>query len=74
MAVVSIGKGPAEGRKQKNRKLSCESDESEQDGRAGQPIDEPRLRDRLHPGAGERDELAAEEEPVIPVPQRPENV
>ena len=69
MAIMSIGESTAEGRKQKNRKLSGESYESEQDGRACQPIDKPRLRHRLHPGAGERNELSAEEESVIPVPE-----
>ncbi|OGP54726.1 MAG: hypothetical protein A2Y65_11335 [Deltaproteobacteria bacterium RBG_13_52_11] len=67
MAIMPIGKSTAEGREQKNRKLSRECNESEQDCRARQPIDKPRLGHRLHPGAGERNELPAEEEPVIPM-------
>ena len=41
---------------------------------AGQAVDKPGLRDRLHPGAGQRDELAAEEELVVAVAKRVDGV
>jgi hypothetical protein len=73
MAIMPISKNTADGREQKNRKLSSEGNKAEQDGRAGQAIDKPRLRHRLHPGAGERNELPAEEEPIISILECPES-
>ena len=48
--------------------------DAEQGRRAGQAVDQPRLGDRLHPGADERDQLAAEEELVVAMPERAEKV
>ena len=73
MAIMPVSYSATDSRKQKNRKLSREGDESEQDRRTRQPIDEPGLCYRLHPGARERNELPAKEELEIPVPQRPED-
>jgi hypothetical protein len=48
-AIGVIGGDPADGREKKDGDLAGESDGAEQERRAGQPVDEPRLRDRLHP-------------------------
>src|SRR5262249_33642563 len=54
--------------------LPRERHQTEQRRRPRQPVDEPRLRDLLHPGAGERDQLTAEEQPVVAVAERAEEV
>ena len=53
--------------------LSRESDYAEQECRTRHAIDEPGLRDVLHPGADQRDELAAEEELEIAMAQGAEH-
>ena len=58
---------PPRVREEEDRDLAGETDQPQQDGRAGQPVDQPRLRHGLHPGADQRDELAAEEELEVPV-------
>ena len=47
-------------------------DDAEQQGRAGEPVDQPAGGDARDPGADERNALAAEEQPVVAVPERAE--
>jgi hypothetical protein len=54
--------------------LVREGDEAEEEGRTGQPVDEPAQRELLHPGPGQGDGLAEEEESVVPMPQCAEGV
>ncbi len=65
MAVGSIRRRPADRREEKDRDLGGERRHAEQRRRAGEPVHQPRLGDRLHPGAGERNQLSREEELVI---------
>src|SRR2546428_12724352 len=74
MAADAVGQGAADRREQENGNLASEGDESEERRRLREPVHQPRLRDLLHPGAGERDELAAEEELVVVVTERSEEV
>ena len=67
-AVTVREQSPQWGEKQ-YRNLSREPYQPQQQRGFGEPIDKPRLRNRLHPGANQRDDLAAEEQPVIAVPQ-----
>ena len=68
MTVVAVGNGSADGRQQKHGDLRRESDRAEQNGRTCQAVDQPGLRDTLHPGPDEGNELAAEKQPKIAVP------
>ena len=68
-AIVPVGDGAAERSQQEDRNLARKSDKAQQHRRAGQPVDEPGLRHGLHPRADQRDELPAEEQPVVPVPK-----
>jgi len=70
--IDPVGKHASQrGEQHGRRELQCEHD-SELDGRPAQQQDEPRLADRLHPGADQADDLAREIELVVPVPQRAE--
>ena len=64
--IRAIRHDAAERRQQKDRNLARESDQAEKRRGAREPVDQPRLRDGLHPGADEGDELAREEETIIP--------
>ena len=46
-----------------------QSDQTEQNNRAGQTINQPALRDRQHPRPDERDELPGKEKLKVLVPQ-----
>ena len=70
-AVVAIGRDPAQWGKKKYRDLTGKSHRPQQQRRTRQPIDQPRLRHALHPGADQRDQLAAEEELEVAMTQRP---
>ena len=72
MAVVAIGHNPADRRQQENGNLADECDHAKQQGRAGKPVNQPVLGDVLHPGAHQRDKLAAKEELKISMAQRPD--
>jgi len=65
LPVHAVRDDAAERRQEEDRHLAGEPDEPEQRGGSGQPVDQPRLRDHLHPGADERDELPGEEEAVV---------
>ncbi len=70
MSAVTVREHAPHRRQQKDRDLPRKAYQPEQQRRPREPVDEPRLRDRLHPGADHRDDLAAEEQPVVAVPQR----
>src|SRR6185503_10474918 len=59
---------------QQARDLARESHQPEQHRRAREPVHEPAQRDLLHPGAGQGDDLTAQEQPEVAVPQRAEAV
>ena len=52
-----------------SRDLRREPDGAEQRGRSGEPVDQPGLRHRLHPGADERDQLSRDEETIVGRPE-----
>ena len=68
--IVAIGQGAAEGRQHEHRNLSGEAHCPQQHRGARKAVDQPGLRDGLHPGAGQRDELPAKEQAKIAMPQR----
>src|SRR5688500_15680208 len=72
--LVTIGHPPAPGRKEKHRRGSGRGDEPEQRFRPGELINEPALRRRRHPTAGEGDELPKKIEAKIPVFKRRESL
>src|SRR5262249_41664846 len=67
------GDGAPQRGEEQDGDLAGEPDHPEQERRAGEAVDEPRLGDRLHPGTGQGDDLAAEEELVVPVAERAED-
>jgi hypothetical protein len=69
-----VGDGPAKGRKQEDGDLAGKPDRSQEHGRPGEAVHQPGLRDGLHPRAGQRDQLTAEEELVIAMAQRAERL
>jgi hypothetical protein len=64
---VAVGSEAAQAAEREDRDLRAEPGGAEQQFRMRQPVDEPRLRHILHPGADERDGLAADKEPEVPV-------
>ena len=70
MAAPAIRERSAERGDEEDRDLAGEADDPEEQRRAREPVDEPRLRHRLHPRADERDQLTAQEELVVAVAQR----
>ena len=67
--IGSIRDHPPERRQHKDRYLGCETGDTKQDGGVGETIDQPGLRDHLHPGTDERDELAADEQSIVARPK-----
>src|ERR1700757_4973373 len=61
-AVAAVGDNAAEGSAKKYGNLAGKPYSAQQQSRPGQAVDEPRLGNGLHPGAGEGDKLAAEKE------------
>ena len=53
---------PPIGRHDEYGDLAGEAHRAQQEGRVGHAIDQPRLRDRLHPGADQRNQLAGKEQ------------
>ena len=72
VAVVAVGHDPGHRSQQENRNLADECDHAKQQGGAGKPVNQPVLGDVLHPGAHQRDKLAAKEELKISMTQRPD--
>ena len=67
MTVVSVRNSSAKRRKEEYRKLRREPDHSQQHDRTGQSVDQPTLRNGLHPRAGQRNDLARKEELKVSV-------
>ena len=68
-AAVTIGDDAGDGGEQKERNLPGESDAAQQHQRPGDAVDQPGLREVLHPGAAQRNELAREKELEVAVLQ-----
>ena len=64
LPVVAVGNNPTKGRRKEDWKLRGKTYRSQQQGRPGQPVHQPRLGDALHPGARVRQGLPAEVDPV----------
>jgi len=73
-ARAAVGNHARPERERQHWRELRERQEPEHERRAREPVHEPALRHRLHPGADERDELAAEEEPEVAMPERAEAV
>ena len=71
-AIGVVDHHAGEQRHQQHRQVAGEADHAEHQGGVGELEHQPSLRHRLHPGADERDELAAEEQPEIAMAQRAE--
>ena len=65
--AVRVRHDAAHRRQEKDGDLIRESEHAEQRRRAGQPVDQPQLRCRLHPRPDERGELPGEKEPEVAV-------
>ena len=61
---------PPDGRKQEDRNLAGKSHRAQLQSRTRQPVDEPRLRHGLHPGADQGNQLSAEKKLEVAMPQR----
>ena len=68
--IPSIDQGARERGQDERRDLTGEPDDAEQPGRAGHAVNEPRRRDLREPGPDQRQALADEVEPVVPMPKR----
>ena len=69
-AIESIDKHSGKWSQKKRGDLSGEAYNTEQEGRAGKPVDEPAGGDASHPGADQRDALAGKEESKVAMTQR----
>jgi CRISPR/Cas system endoribonuclease Cas6 (RAMP superfamily) len=67
VAAVAVGHDASRGRQQEHRNLGSKPGRAQQHRRSREPVNQPRLRHILHPGADEGDELAGKEEPEIAV-------
>ena len=70
MTIHSVGHHASDGSHQEYRELAGESHAAQQERRPGQPIHEPGLCDRLHPRAGQRNQLPGKEQLKVAVLQR----
>jgi len=68
--METIGHDAAELAPYEHRRELGREDESDVNAAVGQLQGEPRHRDALHPRADRRNDLAEEEKPVVPVPER----
>jgi len=65
----AVAQRAAHRREQQDRRELQRAHEPELKRRAGQLEHEPRLADALHPGADQRDELPAPEQPEVAMPE-----
>ena len=72
-AARPVGDGAAQEAEREHRQVAAEADRAEQRGAAGEVVDQPAERDRLHPEADVRDERAAPEESIAARTERPEH-
>lgn len=70
MPIQAVDPDTGEGREDKGRHLSGKTDEAEQHRRTGEPVDQPTGGYTGHPGADQRNALAAEEELVVAMAER----
>jgi hypothetical protein len=68
-AVEPVNPDAGKGREEKCGNLPGKADRAQQQRRAGEAIDQPTGGDARHPGADERDALAAEEEAEVAMAQ-----
>ena len=73
-AGKAVGRDPAQRSQGEHGDLRAEPCGPEQKLGVGQAVDQPALRHVLHPGADQRDDLAADEQAEIAVPQGAEGV
>ena len=71
LPIGPVGSNSSERREEKHRDLAGKPHRAQLQAGSGQFVDEPRLGDRLHPCAHQRNELSAEKQLEITVPQRP---
>ena len=69
--VVPVDDHAGQWREQQRWYLSAETDDAEQQLRAGQSVDQPARRHTCDPCPDQRNALAAEEKPVVAVAERP---
>ncbi len=69
MPIGAVRHHAADRRNQKHRNLAGEPDRPQQQRRSRQAIHQPRLGDRLHPGADQRDQLAGKEQLKVAMPK-----
>ena len=65
LAVHAIRDDAAERRQDEDGNLPGEADDAKERHRVRQPVDEPGLRNHLHPCADERDELPGDEQAIV---------
>ena len=69
-SVEAVDPDAGKRRQHKCGNLSRESDQSQQQRRPRQPVDQPTGGDPRHPGANQRDALPGKEQPEVAVTQR----
>ena len=69
LAIDAVGGDSSERSEEEDGNLAGKADRTQQQSRFGHAVDEPCLGYALHPGAGQGDELSAEEELEIAVTQ-----
>src|SRR5437588_2819258 len=69
LAIDAVGGDSSEGSKEEDGNLAGKANASQQQRRLRHAVDEPRLGNTLHPGAGQGDKLSAEEELEVAVTQ-----
>ena len=73
VAVPAVDEDSRERGEEERRELRGEADDPQQQRRAGQPIDKPARGRGGDPRPGQRHDLAAEEQPVVAVPEGPQH-
>ena len=69
LAVAAVGDDPADGGEQEYGNLAGKANRAQLKPGSGEAINKPRLRDGLHPGADQRNQLSAEEELEVAMAQ-----
>ena len=69
LPAVPVGHNAAQGGNQEDRNLAAEGDSAQHNRGPGEPVNQPRLGEVLHPGTDEGDELAREKQLEIAVLQ-----
>jgi hypothetical protein len=69
IAVPAVDQHPGERSQQKSRDLAGKANQTQQECGIGHTVNQPGECNPLHPCPDERDALAHEKKPVIPIPQ-----